>query len=89
LSLGGKLHAYHRKPSAGSSRTNYLTVRGMKADIEYYEEIDCGWCVVLLCWSLLSYGGAEMKRLNLGNLNPIYERVLNKLDVHQRGGMCL
>jgi len=29
---------------------------------------------------------AETKRLNLGNLNPIYERELAKLDVHQEGG---
>jgi hypothetical protein len=29
---------------------------------------------------------AERKRLDLGNLNPIYERVLNKLklDVHEK-----
>ena len=26
---------------------------------------------------------AERRRLNLGNLNPIYERELNKLDVRQ------
>ena len=34
---------------------------------------------------------AEGKSLNLGNLNPIYERELTKLNVHQgRGGeMCL
>ena len=43
---------------------------------------DCGW-------SLLSHCVAERKRLNLGNLNPIYERELNKLDVHQVKGMCL
>ena len=41
--------------------------------------IDCGW-------SLLSHGMAERKRLNLGNLNPIYERELTKLDVHQEEG---
>jgi len=29
---------------------------------------------------------AERKRLDLGNLNPIYERELNKLDVHQVKG---
>ena len=30
---------------------------------------------------------AERKTPNLGNLNPIYERELNKLDVHQvKGG---
>jgi hypothetical protein len=34
-------------------------------------------------WSLLSHGVAERKRLNLGNLNPIYEKELTKLDVHQ------
>ena len=28
----------------------------------------------------------ERKRLNLGNLNPIYERELTKLDVHQEEG---
>jgi hypothetical protein len=37
---------------------------------------DCGW-------SLLSHGVAERKRLNLGNLNPIYKRELPKLHVHQ------
>ena len=36
--------------------------------------------------SLLSLGVAERKRLNLGNLNPIYERELTKLDVHQEEG---
>jgi hypothetical protein len=30
--------------------------------------------------------GAERKRLNLGKLNPIYERELTKLDVHQEEG---
>ena len=29
---------------------------------------------------------AERKRLHLGNLNPIYARKLNKLDVHQVKG---
>ena len=29
---------------------------------------------------------AEKKRLDLGNLNPIYERVLNKPDVYQVKG---
>jgi hypothetical protein len=29
---------------------------------------------------------AEIKRLDLGNLNPIYERELNKPDVHQMKG---
>ena len=38
------------------------------------------------CWSLLNHGVAEIKRLNLGNLNPIYERELTKLDVHQEEG---
>ena len=28
----------------------------------------------------------KIKRLNLGNLNPIYERELIKLDVHQVKG---
>jgi hypothetical protein len=37
---------------------------------------DCGW-------SLLNHGVADIKRLNLGNLNPIYERELTKLEVHQ------
>ena len=38
------------------------------------------------CWSLLNHGVAEIKRLNLGNLNPIYEMELNKLDVRQVKG---
>ena len=29
---------------------------------------------------------AEIKRLNLGNLNPIYKMELNKLDVRQVKG---
>ena len=29
---------------------------------------------------------AEGKSLNLGNLNPIYERELTKLDVHHEEG---
>ena len=46
---------------------------------------DCGW-------SLLNHGVADTKRLNLGNLNPIYERELTKLELHQGEGrwkMCL
>ena len=35
-------------------------------------------------WSLLCHSVAEIKRLDLGSLNPIYERELDKLDVHQR-----
>ena len=42
-------------------------------------EIDSGW-------SLLSHGVAEIKGLDLGNLNPIYERGLTQLDVHQEKG---
>ena len=38
-------------------------------------------------WSLLNHGAAEIKGCDLGNLNPIYERELNKPDVHQRKGM--
>ena len=41
--------------------------------------LDCGW-------SLLNHGVADIKRLNLGNLNPIYERELTKIDVHQGEG---
>ena len=37
---------------------------------------DCGW-------SLLNHGVADTKRLNLGNLNPIYERELIKLGGYQ------
>ena len=33
---------------------------------------DCGW-------SLLNHDVAQRKRLNLGDLNPIYERVLNPI----------
>ena len=40
---------------------------------------DCGW-------SLLNHGVAHTKRLNLGNLNPIYERELTKLELHQGEG---
>ena len=32
-------------------------------------------------WSLLNHGVAQSMRLNLGNLNPIYERTLTKLGV--------
>ena len=34
----------------------------------------------------MNHGVAEIRRLNLGNLNPIYERELDKLDVHQVKG---
>jgi len=34
----------------------------------------------------LSHCAAEIKRLDVGKLNPIYERELNKPDVHQRKG---
>ena len=40
---------------------------------------DCGW-------SLLNHGVAQRKRLNLGNLNPIYERELTKRGVYQEEG---
>ena len=33
-------------------------------------------------WSLLNHGVAQTMRLNLGNLNPIYERELTKLGVY-------
>ena len=38
---------------------------------------DCGW-------SLLNHGVAQRMRLNLCNLNPIYERELIKLGVDQK-----
>ena len=38
---------------------------------------DCGW-------SLLNHGVAKRKRCDLGNLNPIYERELDKLDSHHQ-----
>ena len=34
----------------------------------------------------MSHGVAERETLDLGNLNPIYERELNQLDVHQMKG---
>ena len=37
----------------------------------------------------MNHGAADIKRLNLGrnpNLNPIYERELTKLEVHQGDG---
>ena len=37
-------------------------------------------------WSLLNHGVADIKRLNLGNLNPIFERELTKLELHQGEG---
>ena len=35
-------------------------------------------------WYLLNHGVAQRMRLNLGNLNPIYERELIKLGVDQK-----
>ena len=49
--------------------------RGYRGGNWFRGGLDCGW-------SLLNHGVAEIKRLNLGNLNPIYERELNKLNVH-------
>ena len=43
------------------------------------DDDDCGW-------SLLNHGLADSMRLNLGNLNPIYERELTKLELHQGEG---
>ena len=43
-----------------------------KQDLGEQSSFDCGW-------SLLSHGVAERKRLDLGNLNPIYERELTYL----------
>ena len=37
-------------------------------------------------WPSLSHGAAETNGLDLGNLNPIYARELNKPDVRQRKG---
>ena len=34
----------------------------------------------------MSRGVAEIKRVDLGNLNPIYERGLDKPEVHQMKG---
>ena len=36
--------------------------------------------------SIESHGAAETKVFDLGNLNPIYERVLKKLNVQQKKG---
>ena len=34
----------------------------------------------------MSHNASEIKRVDLGNLNPIYERELNSPDVRQRKG---
>ena len=34
----------------------------------------------------MNHGVAQRKRLNLGNLNPIYKRELTKLGVYQEEG---
>ena len=52
---------------------------GMRRGLPFPSLFDCGW-------SLLIHGVADTKRLNLGNPNPIYERELTKLDVHQEEG---
>ena len=59
--------------SRGMERTDAVDA---EAD---FEPFDCGW-------SLLNHGVADTKRLNLGNLNPIYERELTKLELHQGEG---
>ena len=60
------------RPEAGDGRLGLLLTRVQKG-VQFF---DCGR-------SLLSHGVEERKRLNLGNLNPISERELTKLDVHQ------
>ena len=45
--------------------------------------IECGIAPCDCSWSLLDQGVAKRMRLNLGNLNPIYERELIKLGVYQ------
>ena len=53
---------------------------------------DCGWSLALSFFInpigalFKSHGVAEINRVDLGNLNPINERELNKPDVHQNKG---
>jgi hypothetical protein len=75
------------RPSFVSGRSQELccatdTPTVSRSDIARVDDtshFDCGW-------SLLNHGVANTKRLNLGNLNPIYERELTKLELHQGEG---
>ena len=69
---------YESCPTLFSPQTAFVRLPILASERER-GDFDCGW-------SLLSHGVAERKRLNLGNLNPIYERDLTKLDVHQMKG---
>ena len=71
LILPAVLRPGHKGSMATTRSPDRLDSIGFK-----YHIIDfgCGW-------SLLSQGVAERKRLDLGNLSPIYERKINKLDV--------
>ena len=62
------------------TRAGLATRPGLRDDSPWRTwQIDCGW-------SLLNHGVADTKRLNRGNLNPIYERELTKLELHQGEG---
>ena len=72
-----------------SHRTRFAQVRDFRIFRKalYRARVDCSWIFRekrvkrAPPQNLLSYSVAERKRLNLGNLNPIYERELNKPDV--------
>jgi hypothetical protein len=64
------------------ARPRTLGCSGTEASLaarHWFRFFDCDW-------SLLNHGVAYIKRLNLGNLNPIYERELTKLELHQGEG---
>ena len=71
---GGNSWNSLNKPKMFSTETAKLD--GLVQDWDVLVQIfDCSW-------SLLNHGVAQRMRLNLGNLNPIYERELIKLGVY-------
>ena len=57
------------------SRNPQLKIKLLLPGVKHF--FDCGWY-------LLNHGVAQRMRLNLGNLNPFYERELIKLGVDQK-----
>jgi len=74
----GLVHSFRPRNLLGKTRERRAADLG-RAKPRSLRKFDCGW-------SLLNHGVADTKRLNLGNLNPIYERELTKLELHQGEG---
>ena len=73
---------YYNRARRGNTQTDRLTHSDPGIVVLFGQRIHLSLCG----WTLLNHGVADTKRLNLGNLNPIYERDLTKLALHQGEG---